>query len=211
MLEAALLIAQLTTSAEQADPLATALESYKNVSTYSVTLRAWTDGKKEVIRYYFKRPEHVRMEFITPHKGAVLVYNPEQGKVRIRPFGFLKPLVFSFNPDSGFVKSAKGHRVDESDIGVLLKAADEIKSHGKLETLGTEKVAGREALVVSVTGDGGYTVYGTINRYILWLDRELNLPLKGEAFGVEGELIERVLMDDLEVGVEFEEGFFELD
>jgi hypothetical protein len=34
--------------------------------------------------------------------------------------------------------------------------------------------------------------------------------LKVEAFGVEGDLIESVLMDDLEVNIEFEEGFFEL-
>jgi outer membrane lipoprotein-sorting protein len=211
MLEAAFLIAQLSTFAEQADPLEAAIESYKSVNTYTVTLRSETDGKKEVIRYYYKRPNHVRMEFIKPHKGVVLVYNPAAGKVRVRPLGFLKPLVLSFSPDNRLVKSDWGHRVDESDLGTLLKAAKDIKSHGKQETLGTEKVKTRETLVITVTGDDGYTVYGEINRYIIWLDKELNLPVKGEAFGVEGELVERVFMDDLEVGMEFEEGFFELD
>jgi outer membrane lipoprotein-sorting protein len=198
MLEAAFLIAQLSTFAEQADPLEAAIESYKSVNTYTVTLRSETDGKKEVIRYYYKRPNHVRMEFIKPHKGVVLVYNPAAGKVRVRPLGFLKPLVLSFSPDNRL-------------LGTLLKAAKDIKSHGKQETLGTEKVKTRETLVITVTGDDGYTVYGEINRYIIWLDKELNLPVKGEAFGVEGELVERVFMDDLEVGMEFEEGFFELD
>jgi outer membrane lipoprotein-sorting protein len=211
MLEAAFLIAQLSTSVEQTDPLETAIESYKSINTYTVTLRSETDGEKEVIRYYYKRPNHVRMEFIKPHKGAVLVYNPAAGKVRVMPLGFLKPLVLSFSLDNRLVKSARGHRVDESDLGTLLKASKDIKSHGKLETLGTEKVKARETLVITVTGDDGYTVYGEINRYIIWLDKELNLPVKAEAFGVEGELVERVLMDDLEVGMEFEEGFFELD
>jgi outer membrane lipoprotein-sorting protein len=216
MLEAAFLIAQLFTTpgpagpAGPADPLSTAIESYKKVETYSVTLRSVSKSSSEVIRYFYKSPKHVRMEFIKPHKGAVLVYDPAKGKVKVRPFGFLKPLVLSLSPDNHLVKSSKGHRVDESDIGALLNAADVIKSHGKVVTLRTEEVKGRESLVVSVTGDGGYTVYGEINRYLMWLDKELHLPLKVEAFGVEGDLIESVLMDDLEVNIEFEEGFFEL-
>jgi outer membrane lipoprotein-sorting protein len=210
MLEGAFLIAQLFSAPGPSDPVSTAMESYKKVETYSVTLSSESSDSSEVIRYYYKRPKHVRMEFIKPHKGAVLVYNPAKGRVRVRPFGFLKPLVLSLSPDNRLVKSSRGHRVDESDIGALLKAAGDIKKNGKLETLGTEEVAGRAALVISVTGDGGYTVYGVINRYLLWLDKELLLPLKAEAFGVEGDLLESVLMEDLEVNIEFEEGFFEL-
>jgi outer membrane lipoprotein-sorting protein len=210
MLEAALLIAQIFSGAEPADPVSIAMERYKKVETYSVTLRSESKGSSEVIRYYYKSPARVRMEFIRPHKGTVLVYDPEKGKVRVRPFGFLKPLVFTFSPDNRIVKSSNGHRVDESDIGALLKAAKEINDHGRLETLRTEEVGGRDTVVVSVTGDGGYTVYEEINRYILWLDRELYLPLKAEAYGVEGDLLESVLMDDLEVNIELEEGFFEL-
>lgn len=64
----------------------------------------------------------------------------------------------------------------------------------------------REAVVLNIEGEGGYTVEGDINRYLLWLDQASYPPLNVEAYGVNGELLERVWMEDLKVDVDFEEG-----
>lgn len=74
---------------ETDDIIQRAIENYQTVDTYVATLRSVKDGHvSEEIKYYYKKPGFVRMEFITPHKGAVLVYNPETNKVRLRPFDF---------------------------------------------------------------------------------------------------------------------------
>ncbi|MBI5561116.1 MAG: outer membrane lipoprotein-sorting protein [Deltaproteobacteria bacterium] len=185
------------------DPVTLARESYNGVETYSVTLKSENKGGSEVLRYYYRRPGQIRMEFEKPYKGALLTYDPEEGKVRVRPFPNLKFLVFAFPPDNRMVKSSRGHRVDESDIGALLKAVEELKSKGRVEVLHNERVFGRDAIVVSVTGKDGSTADTDVNRYILWLDKSSYLPLKAEAYGVKGDLIERVLMDDLEVNVDW--------
>ncbi len=204
MLGELLLIA--LTGTESPDYLSLAAKSYQGIASYSVTLRSESRMGSEVIRYYYKRPGVIRMEFIWPHKGATLIYNPKDGKVRVRPFESIKFFVLTFNPDNRTVKSSRGHRVDQSDIGTLLKTIEELRSHGEVENIGNEKIGEREAIVLNIKGEGDYTVEGDINRYLLWLDQASYLPLKVEAYGVNGELLERVSMEDLKVNVDFEEG-----
>ena len=182
------------------DPLSRAIRRYEKVESYSVTLRSEKETGLEVIRYTYRRPGHIRMEFETPHHGTVVTYDPEEKKVRVRPFRSIESLVFVFDPSSSLVKSSRGHRVDESDIGTLLRTARELADHGSVESGEAVKINGRVADVVIVTGRDGSTVEnGLVNRYVLYLERTTGLPIKVESFGPEGNLLERVLMDDLKV------------
>ncbi len=190
-------------------PISIAADNYKAVDSYRVTLRSRSDNSIEEIKYYYKRPGFVKMEFIEPHKSAVLVYNPLKKEVRLRPFGFLKFFVITLSPDSNLIKSSKGHRVDESDIGALLKTVGMLQSGGKTEILGNEDVGGKEALKVNVEGGKESAVDG-VNRYVLWLDKNTFLPLKVAAYDLEGKPVEEVLMDDIETNLEFPKDFFDL-
>lgn len=191
------------------DPIAAATERFGEVESYRVTLRSRSDSSSEEIVYHFKKPGFVRMEFVRPHRGAALTYDPEEGKVRVRPFGSLESFILKLSPGNPLIRSSRGHRVDESDIGALLKNVRELQSGGKTEVLGEERVGGRDALVVRVEGEGFHEVDG-IRRYILWLDGEILLPLKVAAYDSNGGLVEEVLMDDLAVNIHFPEGFFRL-
>ncbi|WP_218568631.1 DUF3047 domain-containing protein [Pseudomonas sp. 2FG] len=78
-----------------ADPLAEAELRFRALNAYQVTVRSIAvDGERQVIRYFYRKPGWVRMEFIQPHKGAV-------------------------SPDNPQVRSPRGHRVDRSDAGAL--------------------------------------------------------------------------------------------
>lgn len=209
MILAAMVLAASIAVAE-GDAVTAALNAFSKVQSYSVTLRSGAgDGPKEIIKYYFKRPGFVRMEFVSPYKGAVLVYDPLKKYVRLRPFGFLKPLVLTLSPENKLVKSARGHTVDESDIGALLRMVSALKDIGETKAEAEEEVSGRPADVVSVIGAVGKTVDG-INKYLLWLDKKTRLPLRVSAYDAGGKLIEDVLMDDLDLDVELPEGFFGL-
>lgn len=187
------------------DPISRAIESYRDVQTYQLTLRS----KDEVIRYFYKRPGFVRMEFIKPHKGAVLVYDPVKRKVRLRPFGLLKPFVLTLSPDSGLVKSPKGHRVDESDIGKLLQAVKALQGNGKTEVLKDKGLGERTAKLIRVKGKDGFSVNG-VHSYLLWLDGRSFLPIKASSYNADGGLIEEVLMDDLEINTSLSKALFDL-
>jgi outer membrane lipoprotein-sorting protein len=178
--------------------------------SYRVTLHSTGGGSAETIKYAFKRPGFVRMEFVNPHKGAILVYDPVKKKARLRPFGFVKPLVMTLEPDNSLITSSRGHRVDASDTGAFLATVKKLAEKGKSRVIGRERIDAREALLVEVEGKEGETVAGGVHRYLLWLDVRTNLPLKTQAFGSHGEMVEEVTMDDLEINVDLPDSFFGL-
>lgn len=191
------------------DIIQASIENFNNIESYSVTLRSRSDDSNEEMRYYYKKPGFMRMEFIKPYKGAVLVYNQSKNEVRLRPFGFFKFFILTLSPDNSLIESSKGHRVDESDIGALLKAVKKLQSNGKTDVSGEEKVGDKTAVVVSIKGEKDFTVNG-IHRYILWLEKNMILPLKVSAYDIQGALIEEVMMDDLQINIGITEDFFDL-
>lgn len=190
------------------DTISTAIENYENVRSYQVTLISEHEGTEETMRYFFKKPGFVKMEFVKPFRGAVLVYNPYTKKVKITPFGSIKFLNFHLDPDNKLIKSPAGHRIDKSDIGELLKSVGELQKQGKTEILEDETVNGKAAIRLTVKGEGKYT-YDGIYIYELWFERNTLLPLKVSSFDVKGKPIEKVILDDLEINIVFPDKFFD--
>lgn len=202
-------IFMLSPSTAYQDPLDAALASYKKVISYRVTLRSRSESSSEIIRYFFKKPGFVRMEFVEPHKGAVLVYNPEKKEARLRPFGFMKPLVLTLKPDNPLITSSRGHRVDASDIGALLETAKLLQEKGRIKTVGRVEAAGKTAVLVAIEGEGNKVVSGTIHRCLLWLDPETLLPVRTLTYDARGSLVEDVTMEDLEINIALPDSLFE--
>ncbi|WP_243362475.1 DUF1571 domain-containing protein [Fundidesulfovibrio terrae] len=201
------LILLLSLASPPSDPLVAAMESYARLGTYQVTLRSGRGDSAEIIRYSYKKPGLIRMDFIRPHKGALIIYDPATKKIRLRPFGFATALTLTLNPDNALVKSAQGHRVDQSDIGTLLGRANTLQQHGKAEILGEEAVGQRKTFLVSVEGEKDFALDGT-HRFLLNLDETTWLPLKTRSYDLAGNLREEVLMDDLETDVQLDDAFF---
>ena len=189
------------------DMIAAAIERYATVASYRATLRVTHGRSSEIIIYSFKKPGFVRMDFVRPHKGAVLVYDPATNRVRLRPFGIAKAFNLSLSPDSSLVKSPSGHRVDESDIGTLLGRVRLLQNQGQATVAGEEQVAGKPTILVSVDGKPGVLVDGA-RRFLLNLDAATLLPLQVRTYDSAGRLMETVLMDDLETNVPFDDQFF---
>ncbi|MDX2494302.1 MAG: DUF1571 domain-containing protein [Desulfuromusa sp.] len=181
------------------------VEQFKAITSYSTTMRSY--GKDEqIISYRYEKPGYVRMDFIKPHKGAALAYRPDTGKVQLRPFGFSKFLVLTMKPTARLVRSPSGHRVDESDIGVLLKNAQKLAQHGSLKVLREETIQKNTVVVLEVIGEENIPV-GEIHRYLLWMDKKLKLPRIVESYDNENQLIEGMFLDNLILNLKFGEIF----
>jgi outer membrane lipoprotein-sorting protein len=174
-----------------------------------VTINSRSDGDSQSIRYFYKSPGYVRMEFIRPHKGAVILYSPVTKKARVRPFVFLRSLVLTLSPRNSLITSPAGHRVDASDMGSLLKEASTLADQGRMAVVGSEKVSGRETLLVEVNGAGNSVVNGGVHRYLLWLDVRTFLPVRTKSFNISDEMLEDVVMDDLEIDPDLPDSLFE--
>ncbi|MGU7782411.1 LolA family protein [Burkholderia sp. PU8-34] len=207
---AAWLAAALIGASMTADPVTVAQEHFDHASSYRATIRSSPrHGAPTEIHYAYRRPGYIRMDFVAPHRGAVLVYDPVSRKVRVRPFGVHMPPALSLSPTNPLVRDPSGHRVDQSDVGELLRNVHALQEGGLTVTQGEETVGGRTALRVTVTGAPARDVAG-VHRYQLWLDTDDGFPLKVVSFADgDDQPLETVTLDDVEIDVAFPDHFFD--
>lgn len=191
-----------------ADPLDDAQARFQALSGYQLTLRSTAaDGEQQRMRYFFRSPGWVRMEFIEPHRGLVLVYDPETRQASLWPFGPGRWPRLRLDPDSALLRERHGHRVDRSDVGALLANLQALRARGRLSPLGEASVGGRAATGWEITGDASTSVAG-VQRYRVWFARDTLFPLQVESFGPDQARIETVEMDEIETDPAFPERLF---
>lgn len=190
------------------DPVAAARQQFEQLDSYRVTLHSSTPGSKpQIIRYTWRKPGFVRMEFVTPYPGALLIYNPQSGKVRLWPFG-TPGLALTLSPDNPLIRGPHGRRVDRSDVGVLLRTIQALQREGDTTPLGTDTVGPWPTRQWAVTGAPGKAL-GGVHRFQLWLAERTLFPVKVVSFGLDGKELETVLMDDVETDVPLPADFFQ--
>lgn len=189
------------------DPLAAAIEHYQTVESYRVTIRSFHADGEEHIRYYYKKPGFVRMEFIRPHDGALLLYDPNTQRVRLWPFGAGRFPEFNLSPGNLLIRSSRGQRVDRSDVGTLFENVRTLRAGGNAEMSGEESVDGHTILHLVVTGADGFAVAG-VHRYELWMDTASRFPSKVISRDQQDAIMETVMMEDLEINVELPDILF---
>lgn len=210
MLSAIMLAAALTgipPAGTPPDPLASAIEHYRTVESYRATIHSTHAGGEEYIRYFYRKPGFVRMEFIRPREGATLIYSPVTRRVRVWPFGTGHFPELNLSPDNPLICSLSGMRVDQSDFGVLFDNIRILRQGGNIEILGEERISGRLAVHFIVTGGSGIEVAG-VHRSELWLDTASLFPIKVISRDLQDVIIESVMMEDLEINAKLPEMLF---
>lgn len=195
-------------SSATTDPIILSLQHFEQIQSYQVMVRSVSpQDETKVIRYSYRKPGFVRMDFTTPHSGAVLIYNPANGKVKLWPFGLGTFPVLSLSPTDSLIQDGNGHRVDQSDLGVLLNNIRSLQHGGTTATLGEETVAGKSTLHLSVAGPEGKTV-DAVHQYEIWLDKQSGFPIKVVSYALHGKLLETVFMDAMVINIHFPPAFF---
>lgn len=180
-------------SRDGADRLEEVMARYRAVPAYQVTVHAARADGEEHIRYAYKKPGYVRMEFISPHAGAVLIYDPGRKRVRLWPFGLGHFPELDFDPGNPLIRSASGQRVDRSDVGALFDNVRRLLPGGNVEL---EDKAG--LLHAVVTGARGAVSSG-VHSFELWLDHARAFPLKVVSRDLQNIVLETVVMENLEL------------
>jgi len=198
MLFAMMLAAAL--SGANPDLLADAMARYRAVESYRVTIRSVHVDAEEHLRYFFRKPGFVRMEFIRPHAGAVLVYSPSTQRVRLWPFGIDRFPELNLSPSNPLIQSSRKQRVDQSDVGVLLGNMQILAKGGSQGPSQEQMLAGRPVLHLWVTGADDRTV-SDVHSYEIWLDAASLFPLKVISRDLQDAIMETVHMEDAEVDI----------
>ncbi|WP_431025529.1 LolA family protein [Halomonas sp. H5] len=186
------------------DPLAETLARVEGLTAYQLTLHGQGPEGEERLRYHYQDPGHIRLDMISPFAGAVLVYRPDTHRVQVWPFGTRGPRL-SLRPDHRLVRSARGHRIDQSDVASLLRDVQRLQRHGRLEAPQEVVLDGQRLWYLLVEGTAPP---GAVARYELWLDVDSLFPRRVVSRDADGGLLERVRLEDVVLDPVLDPGLF---
>lgn len=206
--------AETVASASDIQGLLNKMESaYAQVTDYQARMEVRTYSSKgsfktEKFLYTFKKPKHIRLDLESPHPGMVLVYPDKNGKVGIRPSGWARFFRLSLAPDSFFLRVSSGQRIDQTDIGLLIK---KISASLTVERRGrSELEEDARHIRVRVLAENHFRK-GVQTRYEFLIDKTMWLPVGVTESTPEGVLERRTIFRDLRVNIGVKDTLFKLD
>ena len=179
--------------------------SYDNVQDYVCLYekeeRAISGGEKQTIRLSFRKPLDVRLEWLNDRgkvdQMAVYRQGFNDGKVLARQSGLLGALAgrLRLDPNESLALSDSRHPITEVGLGKIIERAqkDTANSHIGSHLAGEETLDGRPAYKFEFTATGNEPVGGleAARKALIWIDRELKLPVKLELYDTANTLLER--------------------
>jgi outer membrane lipoprotein-sorting protein len=187
--------------------------AYANVKDYRTKVELSTAGgdgssATEKFLYTFKKPNHIRLDFESPHKGMILVYPDKNGKVGVRPAGLARLLKLHLAPDSRLLKGSSGQRIDQTDLGLLIRNIAHSLTDQRRGPAGITEENGYVRIRVLAADHFRADV---VTLYQFFIDKELWLPAKVEEFTPDGHPERRITFQELTTNNSVPDGFFQLD
>jgi outer membrane lipoprotein-sorting protein len=192
-----ILLAAATLTAIEPGTLDAALARYRNLQSYRTTLHSTHADGEEHLHYFYRKPGQIRMEFIRPHAGAVLVYEPAKRRVHLWPFGEGRFPELNLSPENRLVRSPRGQQVDKSDIGSLLANVRTLQEHGSLRET-EEHLEQHPVRKLDVAGNDEYAVSG-VHRYEVWLAADTLFPVKVISHDARDAVLETVRFENTQL------------
>jgi outer membrane lipoprotein-sorting protein len=204
----------LAWSPADSEALLARMESaYRQVHDYQTRLVITGFGRDDAFRsrqelmYRFKKPNRIRIDFISPHQGMTILYPTSEEKVLLKPSGWAS--VFSLRLDSrhSLLEISPGQQISQTDYGVLIANIRHSLTDLFLGELEVQVLPART--VVRVLSDNPFK-RGNPTRYIFAIDDELSLPVHVTEMDPHGRLRRTVDYLDLKMNSGLSEAIFHL-
>lgn len=198
--------------------------SYERVRDYACLYekeeRAVSHGELQMIRLSFRKPFDVRMDWLNDRgevdQTAVYRAGANDGKVLARQKGFVGGLMgtLRLDPNESLAREDSRHPVTEVGLGKIIERAQCDAADAQIASrfVGEEALDGRPAYEFEFTAKGGGPVLGLpdARRALIWVDRELRLPVKLELYDSANALAERHRFKDVRVNQKLTDKTFSL-
>ena len=185
--------------------------AYAKVNAYRVETEVTTylDGRVDERRrfiYTFEKPNRLRIDMESPHRGMILLYPDAQGKVLVRFGGWSSFLRFHLSPASSLLVGAAGQRIDQTDFGLLIR------------NIARSLTDQRRSPPVLTTEDGKWILEvvaedhfrkGVLTRYRFTVDRATDLPVEVQESTPEGKPERTVIFRHLTTSPDLPADWFE--
>jgi outer membrane lipoprotein-sorting protein len=188
--------------------------AYKEVSDYQTRLVITGFGKDssftslQKLLYTFKKPDKIRLDFETPHRGMTVIYPDREGRVWIRP-GFWFPLFdLRLEPTNANLEVSPGQQIHQTDLGMLIRNITHSVTDCYLGDL--EVSEDRDRAAIRVLADNPFR-RGRATRYVFHIDKTLWLPVAVEESSAAGVLQRTVVYQHLRLNTGVLNSFFQID
>ena len=192
------LFASLPLQGQEHPLISSMADQFKALHNYTTLLDSeGKEGRSQMV-YTYQKPGYVRMDFIHPHRGARLIFNPMENQVTLWPFS-VKFISIHLSPDNPLITDPKGHTVEKSDIGSLIDSVRKCAMEGSVTLLPPEQIETLLCPRILITSP--------LESYLLWINPKLSLPVK-VVKGLKGDKQETVFLGNLSVDVPLDDSFF---
>ncbi len=184
--------------------------AYEGVRDYQAHLETKTQTEDDAVEikkalYTFKKPHHIRIDFESPYPGAVLIYPDKNGKVVVRPSGWVRFFKFRLTPETFLLQVSPGQQIDQTDLGLLIK---NISHSVTVRRRGDLKVTqGEEHIRIDVLADDHFRE-GVVTRYQFLIDTRLWLPVAVIESTQDGSLEREIFFRGLRVNIGVPDSLF---
>jgi hypothetical protein len=178
--------------------------SYDHVSAYVCLYEkeelAISKGELQTMRLSFRKPFDVRLDWLDDRgkvdQTAVYRQGANNGKVLARQSGLASLMgTMRLDPNESLALEDSRHPITEVGLGKLIERVqrDAATSGITSRFLGEETLDGRPAYKFEFKAEADKTVGGLVGatRSLIWIDREIKLPVKLEFYGATNTLLER--------------------
>ncbi len=168
-------------SAADSEALLARMEAaYRQVEDYQTRLVITGFGKDDAFRsrqeliYRFKKPDRIRIDFISPHPGMTILYPSSDGKVLLKPSGWASIFTLRLNSRHSLLEISPGQQITQTDYGVLIANIRHSLTDLFLGELDVQLLPTRT--VIRVLSDNPFQ-RGNPTRYIFAIDAHHWLPI----------------------------------
>ncbi|MDT5271298.1 MAG: hypothetical protein QOH49_3484 [Acidobacteriota bacterium] len=197
--------------------------SYERVSDYVCRYekeeRTVSNGELQTIRLSFRKPFDVRMEWLddkdTVDQTAVYRQGANDGKVLARQKGLVGSLMgtMRLDPNDSLALEDSRHPVTEVGLGKIIERAQAAATN----PLVTSRFDGEETLdnhpayrFEFTSGSAAVMGLNGARKALVWVDRDLKLPVKLELYDASQTLLERHRFKDVRVNTKLSDKTFTL-
>ncbi len=189
--------------------------AYRGIEDYQARLVITGFGKErsfsgvQKLTYTFKKPNRIRVDFHSPHKGMVIAYPDKEGKVVVHPSRLL-PSAFNVHLDPGnpLLEISPGQQINQTDIGLLIKNIAHSLTDMHLGDLDVSEHP--NTVIIRTLADNPFK-RGTPTRYTFTVDKRHWLPVAVEERTASGVLKRRVVYENLRIDTGIRTSFFGLE
>ena len=167
-----------------------------------------TDGsfKTEKSVYTFKKPKWIRLDFVSPQPGMILIYPDRDGKVLMKPQGLLSMFTLHLMLEDPLLANPSAQHLNQTDLGLLIK---NIRRSVTDQRRGPVWISeDKNTIQIQVLADDHFRE-GVETRYQFLISKQLRLPVEVGLSTANGAQAGRIIFRNLRTNINVSDDLFQ--